>query len=408
MKTSVKYQILLLALTTFVAGSNEYILSGILDLVSQGLGTPVEVTGQLITIYALIYGLCVPVVIALTSHLGRRTILITAMSTYAVVSGLCFFVDNFWAFAAMRVLQALSGGVAVVSALSTAATIAGSKRQGRAIATVIMGFTMSLIVAVPVGREIAQRFGWNSVFLIVGLLGLLTALCQRFVLPPLSPAASIPLRNQMAMLKNPAIAGGLLVTVLWMTGYVTTYSYLTPYLINVLHVPNAWISPLLLLFGLASLIGSRIGGSYTDKHGHHATLVTSKILQIVFLTTMALVALTLQHQPLAIVAIVLVLWSVTAWASGPSQQVRVASIDAKAGGVLVGLNQSGMQIGIAAGSALGGMATDGFGLASLPWLSAATVAAALVLMVGLRRAKHAQITAHVRPKVIASDFHSAR
>ncbi len=386
MNTAIKYQILLLALTTFVAGANEYVLSGTLDLVSRGLGTPVAMTGQLITIYALVYGLCVPIVVALTSHLGRRAVLITSMSLYAVVSGLCFFVDSFELFVLMRILQALSGGVAVVSALSTAATLAGPERQGRAIATVIMGFTLSLVVAVPIGREISLRFGWNSVFLVIGLLGLITALGQRLILPQLSPAATTPLRQQLAMLKRPAVAGGLLVTVLWMAGYVITYSYLTPYLINVQHVPGAWISPLLLLFGLASLAGTRIGGSYTDRHGHHATLVTAKILQAVFLGALALLALVLPQGSLVIVAIVLMLWSITAWACGPSQQVRVASLDAETSGVLVALNQSSMQIGIAAGSALGGLATSLAGLASLPWLSAAAVVIALVLMIGLRSA----------------------
>lgn len=386
MKAPIKYQVLLLALTTFVAGANEYVLSGTLDLVSRGLGTPVAMTGQLITIYALVYGLCVPIVIALTSHLSRRTVLIASMSLYAVVSGLCFFVDSFGPFVLMRVLQALSGGVAVVSALSTAATLAGPGRQGRAIATVIMGFTLSLVVAVPIGREISLRFGWNSVFLVIGLLGLITALGQRWMLPELSPAATTPLRQQLAMLKHPAVAGGLLVTVLWMAGYVITYSYLTPYLIQVQHVPGAWVSPLLLLFGLASLAGTRIGGSYTDRHGHHATLVTAKILQALFLGALALLALILPQGSIVIIAIVLILWSLTAWACGPSQQVRVASLDAETSGVLVALNQSSMQIGIAAGSAFGGLATGLVGLASLPWLSAAAVIIALVLMIGLRGA----------------------
>lgn len=385
MTQSSRFQILLLALTTFVAGANEYILAGILDLVSSGLHTPVEITGQLITIYALVYGLCVPVVVALTSHIGRRSVLVASMLTYALVSAACFLVDGFWVFASLRVLQALSGGMAVITALSTAAVIAGPERRGRAIATIIMGFTLSLIVAVPVGREIALRWGWNSVFLVVGVLGLLATFGQRLTLPALAPAATIALRKQAAMLKRPAIAGGLLVTMLWMGGYVVTYSYLTPYLLQVQHVASGWISPLLLLFGIASPIGSRTGGSHTDRHGHHATLVKGKLMMMAALAAMALSALMLPHGSLPVLAGILIVWSIASWACGPSQQVRMASLDADASGVLVGLNQSAMQIGIAVGSACGGLAAGTAGLASLPWLSASIVAVALVLMVALRQ-----------------------
>ena len=384
MKMPLHYQILLLAMTTFVAGANEYILAGILDLVAPGLDAPVALTGQLITLYAFVYGLCVPVVVALTSHIGRRTVMIAAMLVYGLASLLTLLVTDFWTFVPVRILQALSGGTAVVTALSTAATLAGPQRQGRAIATVIMGFTASLIVAVPIGREIALRFGWHAVFPLVGLLSLAVALSHGFILPALSPAASIPLRAQLALLRRPVVLGGLMVTVLWMAGYVMTYSFLTPYLIDVQHLSSAAISPILMMFGLASLVGSRLGGSRTDRHGFHAMLVAAKLLQMSFLLALPLVAW-LWSGSLYAVAAVLALWSAAAWAAGPAQQIRAAALVPEARGVLVGLNQSSMQMGIALGTALGGMFTQALGLAELPWLSVAMILASLLLMGFCRR-----------------------
>ncbi len=388
MNIRLQYQILLLAMTTFVAGANEYILAGILDLVAPGLGAPVALTGQLITLYAFVYGLGVPVVVALTSQIGRRTVMIAAMFAYGLASLLTLQVHDFWTFVPVRILQALSGGTAVVTALSTAAALAGSRRQGRAIATVIMGFTASLIVAVPIGREIALRYGWHDVFPLVGLLSLAVALSHWFVLPALSPAASIPLRAQLALLRRPAVLGGLMVTVLWMAGYVMTYSFLTPYLIEVQHLSGASLSPILLMFGLASLVGSRLGGSRTDQYGFHATLVGAKLLQMGFLAALPLTAW-MWPGSLYAVAAVLTMWSATAWAAGPAQQIRAAALVPEARGVLVGLNQSGMQIGIAAGTALGGLVTQTLGLAVLPWLSVAMILASLLLMGFRRRASAA-------------------
>ncbi|MFC4296420.1 MFS transporter [Castellaniella hirudinis] len=385
MNVSPRYQILLLAMTTFVAGANEYILAGILDLVSPGLGVPVELTGQLITLYAFVYGLCVPIVIALTSHIGRRKIMVAAMVIYGLANLMTVWVDDFWTFLPIRVIQALSGGTAGVTVLSTAVSIAGPQRQGRAIATVIMGFTASLIVAVPIGREIALRFGWHAIFPLIGVLSLAAALSQRLALPVLSPAASIPLRAQLALLRRLPVLGGVMVTVLWMAGYVMTYSFLTPYLIEVQHLPSAWVSPVLLVFGVASLAGSQLGGVGTDRLGFYATLVSSKLLQMCFMLALPLVLWFWSPGSVWAVTAVLVMWSVTAWAAGPAQQVRAAALVPEARGVLVGLNQSGMQMGIALGTALGGLVTRTFGLADLPWMSAVMILASLVLMAVCKR-----------------------
>ncbi|WP_376811010.1 MFS transporter [Castellaniella hirudinis] len=372
-------------MTTFVAGANEYILAGILDLVSPGLGVPVELTGQLITLYAFVYGLCVPIVIALTSHIGRRKIMVAAMVIYGLANLMTVWVDDFWTFLPIRVIQALSGGTAGVTVLSTAVSIAGPQRQGRAIATVIMGFTASLIVAVPIGREIALRFGWHAIFPLIGVLSLAAALSQRLALPVLSPAASIPLRAQLALLRRLPVLGGVMVTVLWMAGYVMTYSFLTPYLIEVQHLPSAWVSPVLLVFGVASLAGSQLGGVGTDRLGFYATLVSSKLLQMCFMLALPLVLWFWSPGSVWAVTAVLVMWSVTAWAAGPAQQVRAAALVPEARGVLVGLNQSGMQMGIALGTALGGLVTRTFGLADLPWMSAVMILASLVLMAVCKR-----------------------
>ncbi len=132
------------------------------------------------------------------------------------------------------------------------------------------------------------------------------------------------------------------------------------------------------MWGRGSAAAARTG------HGFHATLVVAKLLQMAFLLALPLVAW-LWSGSLYTVAAVLAMWSATAWAAGPAQQVRAAALVPEARGVLVGLNQSSMQMGIALGSALGGLFTQTLGLAELPWLSVAMVLASLLLMGFCRR-----------------------
>ncbi|MFP9167195.1 MFS transporter, partial [Enterococcus faecalis] len=74
-----------------------------------------------------------------------------------------------------------------------AAKIASEGKQGSAIATVVMGFTASLIIGVPLGRMIAVALGWKSVFGAIALLGLIAMVVIFFTLPYTEGDKPVPL-----------------------------------------------------------------------------------------------------------------------------------------------------------------------------------------------------------------------
>lgn len=51
-------------------------------------------------------------------------------------------------------------------------------------------------------------------------------------------------------------------------------------------------------------------------------------------------------------AAVLMFWSFAAWSSGPAQQYHLATMEPESSGVLLGLNQSVMQLAMAAGAGI--------------------------------------------------------
>lgn len=85
------------------------------------------------------------------------------------------------------------------------------------------------------------------------------------------------------------------------------------------------------------------------------------------------------------VMVVLLLWSFSAWSSGPTQQYHLTTIEPEASGVMLGLNQSMMQLSMAAGAGIGGVAIQKVSLASITWIGAAGVAIAIIAMFLLYR-----------------------
>ncbi|WP_243014866.1 MFS transporter, partial [Brevibacillus borstelensis] len=261
------WKVYFLALVSFLVGTSEYVISGILDKISETLGISVTLTGQLVTIFSFVYAVCTPLLMALTAKWERQKLLVSAMGIFVLGNVLSFVLPGFELFVAARVIMALGAGMVVVTALDIAAKIAAPGKQASALATVVMGFTASLIIGVPLGRVAAAAFGWRSVFGFLALAGLLAMFVLYTVLPRVKGDDPVPLSRQLAFLKNGKVALGLAITFFWLGGYSIAYTYISPYLLDVAGLKEDMLSAALLAFGIASLAGSKFGGFSTDKWG---------------------------------------------------------------------------------------------------------------------------------------------
>ncbi|MGE6226305.1 MFS transporter [Paenibacillus chitinolyticus] len=368
------WKIYMLALISFLVGTSEYIIAGILDKISASLDISLVAAGQLITVFSLVYGLGTPFLIAWTARWERRKLLMYSLGLFVVANVLAFILPGFAAFVGARVLMALGAGVVVVTALTLAAKIAPSGKQASAIATVITGFTASLIVGVPLGRLVAASYDWKMIFAGIGALGLLAMFILSVTIPKTEGDAPVPLREQMTLLKQPRILLALSVTFFWLGGYSIAYTYISPYLLTVTGMNEKMLSAALLAFGIASLAGSKFGGYSADKWGVYRTLMSGMTLHVITLLLLTLAA----HSPVVVFA-VLILWSFAAWSSGPTQQYNLVTMAPQSSGIMLSLNSSVMQLAMAAGAGIGGIIVGGISLNAVTWIGAAGVAAAIAI-----------------------------
>ncbi|QDY83581.1 MFS transporter [Paenibacillus polymyxa] len=367
------WKVYILAIVSFLVGTSEYIISGILDQIATTMGITVSAAGQLITVFSLAYAIGTPILMAVTAKWDRRKLLLSSLGLFAVANVLSFVLPGFGMFIAARILMALGAGMVVVTALSIAAKIAPAGKQASSIATVTMGFTASLIIGVPLGRMISSAYGWKTVFLGIALTGIIALIVIAMTLPRLKGDQPVPLLQQFALLKKPEVALGLGITFFWLGGYSLAYTYISPYLLNVSGVGEDMLSSVLLAFGIASLIGSKIGGYSADKKGIPFTLLGGMMLHGISLLLIPFAA----HSLIAVFAL-LILWSFAAWTTGPTQQYNLVTLVPESSGVMLSLNQSTMQLAMAAGAGIGGIVVGQVSLASITWFGAAGVGIAIV------------------------------
>jgi DHA1 family putative efflux transporter-like MFS transporter len=368
------WKIYILAIISFLVGTSEYIISGILDNIAHTLGITLSAAGQLITIFSLVYAIFTPILMAVTASIDRRKLMIYSLGLFVLGNILAFVLPGYGWFIVSRIIMALGAGMVVVTALNIAAKIASEGKQASAIATVVMGFTASLIIGVPLGRMTAEAFGWKSVFGGIALLGLIAMVVMFFTLPHTEGDKPVPLAQQLSLLRKRKVLLGLAITFFWLGGYSIAYTYISPYLLTISGISDKLLSGVLLIFGIASLVGSKFGGYSTDRWGVAFTLVGGMGLHIIMLLLLSIVT----HSYVGVL-VILIFWSFAAWSTGPTQQYHLATIEPELSGVLLGINQSMMQLAMAVGAGVGGIFVEKVSLASITWIGALGVAFAIIV-----------------------------
>ena len=153
---------------TFVTGSAEMLTAGLLTPISSGLGVSVAAAGSLFSAYA--FGLAIggPLLTAATLRLDRRPVLVGAMAGFAIMVLAPAALPHFGWFAVTRLVAGALQGLFLAAAFTTATAVVPPERVGRALATVIAGFSLSTVLGLPLGVLVGSVLGWRGALVMVG------------------------------------------------------------------------------------------------------------------------------------------------------------------------------------------------------------------------------------------------
>lgn len=368
------WKIYILAIASFLVGTSEFVIAGILDRIASDTGVTLAAAGQLITVYSLAYAIGTPILIAMTAKMDRRKLMLAALTLFFIGNLVTMLTTGFSMLLGARIILAVGTGVFMVVALTVAANIAQQGKQGSAIATVLLGFNLALILGVPLGRIIAGSYDWKIIFTGIGILSLIAMFVLWLTIPKSKGETPVPIREQLSLLKTPRISIALSIGFFWILGYTIIYTYISPFLLNITGMSDRMVSMGLLAFGIASLLGSQVGGYGADKWGIPRTMIGG----LLFHSGILLLITGLAQTSVFIMLPLLMLWSFFAWSTGPVQQVYLIGMAPKASGIVLSLNTSIIQLGMAGGAIIGGMVVENISLQSVGLIGAIGVALGII------------------------------
>lgn len=324
----------------------------------------------------------------LGDRFDRRAIILVKSAALVLALLLTACAANMALLLAASVLVGLSATLAQ-DYVPAAATLAPEKGRGKVIGTVMTGLLLGILLSRVISGAVAEWLGWRTVYILAASVVACVLLAAWHLLP------HFPVNSQLSY---PALLGSM--RHLWARHIVVRRSTLAQATLSIAF--SAFWSTLALMlqhayhmgssvagaFGLAGAAGSiaaPLAGRLADHHG--ARVVAKAGIGIAALSFASMLALPLVPYAAQIGLLVLaaICFDFGVQATLVAHQTLIYGVDHAARSRLNAILFTGMFLGMAAGSLLGGVALAHWGWTGVSTL--ATLSSLMALLISMSKAR---------------------
>lgn len=356
--------VIVLISLSFMLGMSEFIVVGILPDIAAGLKVSEVTIGNLVSLFAFVYAPVTPLGSALSARFPRFATHLTLVGVFLIGNVLCAFAPNYGVLVVARILIALVSGTLVAIAMTYAPDVTTEQYRTKFIAWVFSGFSIASVVGVPVGTWVANTFGWRWAFHLVNVLTVALIVLMVMVLPRNSHIVKIGFLPQFRLFFDRRIQLGVLDVVFGAAATYVFYTYLTPIMRDEVHVPEQYLSVGLVIFGAACLWSNLYGGNLADRGRGVEPLTHIRPIYCAHAVLMA--SLIVAHWVPVYGALLLVVLGMFMYLQNSASQVLYMDVASQSHpgslNLAASLNSMSFNIGIAVGSAVGGLVNTHLGL----------------------------------------------
>lgn len=373
-------------LSIFIVGMVEMMVAGIMNLMSIDLHVSEAIIGQLVTLYAITFAIAGPILVKITNRFSPRPVLLYALLVFIVGNMIIAFAPNFSILVFGRIISSSAAALIVVKILALTALLTAPQHRGKMIGIVYSGFSGANVLGVPIGTIIGDLVGWRYTFLFIVFVSVLVGILMYFYVPQpqyqtVNTESSTKQResNYSKILRPGEVAKFLAITFLLLVANSVTFIYINPLMLSSGH-DLSFVSIVLLINGVAGVIGTSMGGFLSDK-------LTSKrwltIATIIFITMMLLLNLFLSVT--GVLLMIIFIWNIMQWSTNPAVQSGIIEHVEGDTSQVMSWNMSSLNAGIGIGGIVGGLVVSKIDVLATTYFTAAIAFVAFILIISLKQ-----------------------
>lgn len=374
-----------LAAEAFVMVTSEMLPVGVLSQMAKALGMSGGTASALVFTPGIIAAIAAPLTVILARRVDRKTLLLIVGLAIVISNLLVSLAHGLSLAIAGRLLLGACVGVFWAVSPSIGRRLVAAKDGSRATAIVLAGISLGTVLGVPVGTAIAHAMGWRIAFAFVAAVTLVMVLGQHVLVPWLPSGPAIRAAQLFGVLRVRSARFALIATALIVAGHFAAYTFLEPYLKDVVGMRPSAVVWLLFAYGAAGAVGTMLAERAAAINVRLTYLLTAIVLTLVFVAARGWTG-----APGEVIVSLVAAWGLLFGAIPVCIQLflyEVAPFDLDAfSATLVSV----FQIALAIGSWFGGRIVDGFGITSSFMLASflAATAAVVLAIAAVRQAGH--------------------
>lgn len=347
---------IILTLGVFGIINTEMGVIGILPLLSEYFQVSISEAGLFVSLFALAVAIAGPTMPLMFSGINRKKVMVAVLGIFFASNMIQTFTSNFYIALIARVIPAFFHPVYVSLAFTVAASTVSEQEAPKAVSKVMIGVSTGMVLGVPIVSFIANTVSLRAAMLTFAVVNALVLIITCFFVPSLPVTEKLTYGKQIVILKQPIIWLSI-VAVIFLNGAIFgVYSFFAEYLTVVTKIPEQIVSIMLLVYGLANILGNILAGRCLSKSAIRFVGVFPFLLLVVYAILFFIGQFTVST------AVITLVWGILAGAGGNINQYWITSVAFKAKDFANGLFLAATNLGTTIGTTICGFFISQMGI----------------------------------------------
>lgn len=267
--------LLVFILTVGVFGiiNTEMGVVGILPLIAETFDVSVPQAGWTVSIFALVVAASAPVTPLLFLGVNRKKVMLLALGLFTLSNIISMLTTNFTVLLVARILPAFLHPVYVSMAFTVAAASVSKEKAPKAVSRVFVGVSAGMVLGVPVTSFIASEVSFSMSMLFFTVVNALVLIATILFIPSMPVKEKVSYGAQLSVLKRTVMWNSIIAVTLINGAMFGFFSYMSDYLKTVTEVSYSVISVVLLVYGLANIVGNVLAGKLLSINARRSIII---------------------------------------------------------------------------------------------------------------------------------------
>lgn len=336
----------------FVIGTDTFLISPLLPTLTSLYEVSTDVSGFMVSAYALGYAVFAFLAGPLSDRLDRKKVMLMGFIGFIISTFLCGVAPSFSFMLLFRFAAGVSAAFITPQVWASIPVLVQPQHIVKTMGFATAGLAISQLIGIPIGSYLAH-ISWHMPFYFLSFLALILLIVIQLVYPSLPPVK----QNESASFWKPYktlfmavnAKSYILAYFIFQVGNFAAFSFIGSWLSQDFYLDVASVGTAMMAIGLGNAIGSLFGSHLIQKMGQSRSLLLSFIL---FIGLYGILPLSTN---LLTAEIILAVAFLVAGFVFPVFMSLFQSLTTSARGTISSVSNAAMYIGTTVGSMTGGV-----------------------------------------------------